>query len=108
RTARLLRAHGLRPDATQHRVDRYRLDFVWLAIRMALECDGFEWHDSRLAWKRDRRRIARLEDLGWWIVHITWDDVTPRPDETISRIRRAIEWRATAAARHSHAALARA
>jgi very-short-patch-repair endonuclease len=96
KVARLLRDHGLRPDAAQHRVDDFRIDFVWLAILLGLECDGFDWHGNRLAWKRDRRRIARLEDLGWCLLHVTWDDVTQRPDETISRIRQAIATRTSA------------
>jgi very-short-patch-repair endonuclease len=79
-------------------VEDFRLDFVWLAILLGIECDGFDWHGNRLAWKRDRRRIARLEDLGWWLLHVTWDDVTQRPDETISRIRQAIATRRIAAA----------
>jgi very-short-patch-repair endonuclease len=87
RTAALLRKHSLHPDATQHRVDCYRIDFVWLLTQFALECDGFEWHGNRLAWKRDRKRIARLEGLGWRFVHVTWDDVHDRPAETIARIR---------------------
>ncbi len=87
KTARLLRACGLHPDATQHRVGPYRLDFVWLRRMLALECDGFDWHGGRLAWKRDRRRIAYLEARGWDLVHVTWDDVTRRPDETIERLR---------------------
>src|SRR5262245_29977339 len=104
KTARLLRAHGLQPEVTQHRVEKYRIDFVWLAILLGVECDGFDWHGNRLAWKRDRRRIARIEDLGWSLVHVTWDDVTQRPEETVSRIRKAIASRTTAAGRPNLAA----
>jgi very-short-patch-repair endonuclease len=90
RVARLLRQAGLRPEAVQHRVGRFRLDFAWLARRVAVECDGFEWHGSRLQWKRDRRRIAAIEAAGWRIVHVTWEDVTLRPAETIARIQAAL------------------
>ncbi len=88
RTARLLRSHGITPEATQHRVGPYRIDFVLsIARRLGLECDGFEWHGNRLAWKRDRRRIAALEAAGWRLTHLTWDDVTDRPRESIDRVR---------------------
>jgi very-short-patch-repair endonuclease len=90
KTARLLRAKNIEPDAVQHPVERFRLDFAWPRLMFALECDGFEWHGNRLAWKRDRRRIARLEALGWRLVHVTWDDVAVRPLETIDRVRSAI------------------
>ena len=88
RTARLLRSHGITPEATQHRVGPYRIDFVLsIARRLGLECDGFEWHGNRLAWKRDRRRIAALEAAGWRLTHLTWNDVTDRPRESIDRVR---------------------
>ena len=79
RTARLLRSHRLEPEAVQYRVENNRLDFVWLRFRVAAECDGFESHGNRLAWQRDRRRIARLEALGSSIVHVTSEDATERP-----------------------------
>lgn len=56
----------------------------------AAECDGFESHGHRLQWKRDRRRAAALEAQRWRIVHVTWDDVTRRPEETIARLQFAL------------------
>jgi very-short-patch-repair endonuclease len=91
RVARLLRKHQIVPEATQHAVPPYRIDFVLsLARQLGLECDGFEWHGNRLAWKRDRRRIAALEVAGWRLTHVTWDDVCDRPAETIERIRKLV------------------
>jgi len=90
RVHRLLRAHRLLPDALQHRVGRFRIDFAWIRKLIGVECDGFEWHGNRLAWKRDRRRVAALEASGWRLVHLTWDDVTRRPMEAIDRIRHAL------------------
>ncbi|MCZ7535029.1 MAG: DUF559 domain-containing protein [Acidimicrobiia bacterium] len=96
KTARLLRASRLPNPAPQHRVEvpdgrRYRLDFAWPRQFVAVECDGFEAHGSRLAWKRDRHRLAALEALGWRIVHLTWDDVTRRPEESLHRVALAID-----------------
>ena len=54
--------------------------------RVACECDGFEHHGSRLAWKRDRGRLAVIEAAGWRIVHVTWNDVTYEPDQTLDRL----------------------
>lgn len=95
KTARLLRRSGLPQPVRQLRVSGqggavYRLDFAWPKLRVAAECDGFETHGSRLAWKRDRRRLAALESMGWRIVHITWDDVTGRPAETLDRLALAL------------------
>jgi very-short-patch-repair endonuclease len=84
--ARLLRRSSLPAPVRQHPVGRYRLDFAWPALGVACECDGFEHHGSRLAWKRDRRRLAAIEAAGWRIVHLTWDDVTREPEQTCNRL----------------------
>jgi very-short-patch-repair endonuclease len=87
KAARLLATHGLRPEASQYGVAAYRVDHAWPSLMFGVESDGFQWHGHRLAWKRDRRRIAELETRGWSLVHVTWDDVTARPLETVERIR---------------------
>jgi very-short-patch-repair endonuclease len=53
---------------------------------IGVECEGFEYHGSRLAWKRDKARTAWLEAQGWRLIFVTWDDVTRFPDRTVQRI----------------------
>jgi len=65
---------------------RYRIDFAWPRLLVAVEAEGFEWHGSRARWKADKIRTAALERLGWRLVVVTWDDVTRRPKETLDRI----------------------
>ena len=84
--ARLLRRSGLPAPQRQHPVARFRLDFAWPAVRVACECDGFEHHGARLAWKRDRARLAAIEAAGWRIVHVTWDDVSQSAAQTLDRL----------------------
>jgi very-short-patch-repair endonuclease len=71
-------------------VEPYRLDFAWTDLWFAVECEGFEIHGNRLAWKRDRRRVAALERAGWRIMVVTWDDVTRHPAETLERVALAL------------------
>jgi very-short-patch-repair endonuclease len=87
---RLLRKAALPPSVAQFPIGRYRLDRAWPDRRYAVEADGFQHHGTRLAWKRDRRRIADIEAMGWRITIVTWDDVTKRPDQTLDRIRDAL------------------
>jgi very-short-patch-repair endonuclease len=94
RTRKLLRSSSLPPPIAQYRVGRFRIDSAWPRSRVGCECDGFEAHGYRLAWKRDRRRLAAIESAGWRIVSVTWDDVTKRPKETLERL--AIALRAAA------------
>jgi very-short-patch-repair endonuclease len=88
--ARLLRKSSLPPPERQFPVGRFRLDFAWPAARIACECDGFEHHGARLAWKRDRRRLAAIEAADWRIVQVTWADVTGQPGQTIDRLSLAL------------------
>jgi very-short-patch-repair endonuclease len=88
--ARLLRNSSLPRAERQFPVGRFRLDFAWPGLRVACECDGFEHHGSRLAWKRDRVRLAEIEAAGWRIVHVTWVDVTREPLQTLDRLSLAI------------------
>jgi very-short-patch-repair endonuclease len=95
RVARALRRSGLPAAVRQHPVttaegSRHRLDFAWPERLVGLECDGFAWHGDRLQWKRDRRRIAAIESLGWRLVFVTWDDVTRRVDEMLHRVELAL------------------
>ncbi len=71
--------------------ERYFVDFCFEHDRLIVECDGFAWHGNRLQWKRDRRRVAALEAVGWRVMHVTWEDVVERPEQTLARIRLALE-----------------
>jgi very-short-patch-repair endonuclease len=88
--ARLLRKSTLPTPERQYPVGRFRLDFAWPSLRIGCECDGFEHHGSRLAWKRDRGRLAAIEAAGWRIVHVTWADVTLAADQTRDRLALAL------------------
>jgi very-short-patch-repair endonuclease len=89
--SRLLRTSTLPEPMVQLRIGRFRVDYAWPAYRVVCECDGFEWHGDRLAWKSDRRRVAAIEAAGWRIVHATWEDVTKRPAETLQRLALALQ-----------------
>jgi very-short-patch-repair endonuclease len=82
--ARLLRASS--PPVRQFPVGKYRIDFAFPDAMVGVECEGFDFHGHRIAWKRDKRRSAWLETQGWRLVFVTWDDVTRRPGETMDRI----------------------
>jgi very-short-patch-repair endonuclease len=84
--ARLLRKSSLPAPERQFRLGRYRLDFAWPTRKIGCECDGFEHHGARLAWKRDRARLAAIEAADWRIVQVTWADVTGQPGQTVDRL----------------------
>jgi very-short-patch-repair endonuclease len=84
--ARLFRASALPRPERQFSAGRYTIDFAYPRILVGVECEGYEFHGGRLAWKRDKVRTAWLEAQGWRLVFVTWDDVTQRPEQTLHRI----------------------
>ena len=64
----------------------WRVDFAWPDRKVAVEYDGFDWHSSPEALRRDRQKRAALEEIGWRIVSIVSDDVRRHPDVMVRRI----------------------
>lgn len=64
-----------------------RLDFAWPQYRVAAEYDSDQWHAGADALRRDREKVAALQDLGWLVVPIVADDVRRHPDVLVARIR---------------------
>lgn len=90
RVALRLHRFGFRPHDVrqQYRLGRYRLDFAWPDLQIALEADG--WHHlAPEGAARDARRDAALRRLGWLVFRV--DDV---PDnelaEQLSRVSRIV------------------
>jgi very-short-patch-repair endonuclease len=68
-----------------------RVDFAWPEARVILECDGYEFHSSRVAFERDRRRWAALTRAGWRVVTVTWTQVVSSPSYVVGLIRDLLE-----------------
>ena len=64
-----------------------RLDFAWPEHRVAAEYDSGEWHVGMEALRRDREKLAALQDLGWIVVPIVANDVRRQPSKLVDRIR---------------------
>jgi len=87
---RLLRKARLRP-VRQYEVrigsSKYRLDFAFPALKVAVEGHGYAAHGGRVAHIRDSHRLADLVSRGWRVVPVTWEDVTRDPVQVIDRVR---------------------
>lgn len=82
---------GLPPPVLQYEVEDlsgrvWRLDFAWPESQVAAEYDGVDWHSGPEAFRRDRRRTAALQELGWATVPIVFEDVRYRPAELVRRL----------------------
>ncbi|AFM18083.1 hypothetical protein Mycch_3343 [Mycolicibacterium chubuense NBB4] len=88
------------PELQYDIVDRngrtWRLDFAWPDQCVAVEYDGFDWHSDREQFQRDRQKRAALNEIGWSMLSVVFDDVRMRSWEMLRRIEIALT-RASAA-----------
>jgi very-short-patch-repair endonuclease len=67
-----------------------RVDLAYPDVQLAIEADGYRFHSGRVAWQRDLNRRNALTSRGWRVIHVTWTDVTSRPDDVVTEVRRAL------------------
>jgi hypothetical protein len=84
---------GLPMPELQHEIvdgsgDLRRFDFAWPDARLAGEYEGVDWHSGPEDMRRDRRRLAAVQDVGWTVVPILFEDVRFRHLELVARIDR--------------------
>lgn len=73
-----------------------RPDLVDERLRIAIECESFEFHADRAGFRKDVRRYALLTADGWIVLRFIWEDVMFRPAwvrEVIRRVVRAVDTR---------------
>jgi len=55
---------------------KFRIDIAFVEKRLAVECDGWQYHSKFLEdFKRDRRRQNLLVTHGWRILRFTAEDI---------------------------------
>jgi very-short-patch-repair endonuclease len=86
----LCQSAGLPLPEVNAKVGRMHVDAVWRRQRVAIEFDGAARHRNWAASKRDPERELALRALGFQVVRYTWDQVTGRPHQVISDLRRLI------------------
>ncbi|HEY5431663.1 MAG TPA: type IV toxin-antitoxin system AbiEi family antitoxin domain-containing protein [Solirubrobacteraceae bacterium] len=88
----LLRAHGLPEPERQVVLDLedgdppIRVDFMWPAAKVIIETDGREYHATRRAFERDRRRDQRLTRARWRFARVTWRQIHDDPGSVVALV----------------------
>jgi len=96
----ILAEAGIPAPVLQHSVrdltgrERYRLDFAWPELKVALEYDGYEAHEGRA--EHDRAREEDLRRRGWLVVRADSADLGS-PTRLLRELRTAFRQRRTAA-----------
>jgi very-short-patch-repair endonuclease len=90
RLLRLIRSSGLPDPDVNARVGPYEVDFLWPREQLVVEVDGFQFHSSRQAFERDRRRDAELLARGYRVIRVTWRQIVSAPEAVMERLSQAL------------------
>jgi very-short-patch-repair endonuclease len=93
---RLLRRAGMAGYEVNARIQGYEVDLLWRAEGFAVEIDGYDAHSGRVAFERDRLKVATLGAHGVRVMPVTGRQIRDDPDGVL---RRLLEARAEATRR---------
>jgi len=71
----LTRKARLPKPAPNHEIAGRCRDFAWPDQRLVVETDGYRYHSSRQAKRRDNRRDRQLTAQGWRPVRFTYEEI---------------------------------
>jgi very-short-patch-repair endonuclease len=87
---RLLRREGITGYEMNPRIHGYEVDILWRDLGLAVEIDGWDAHSARVAFERDRLKIATLGAHGVSVIPITGRQLRDDPRGMAYRLRRAL------------------
>jgi hypothetical protein len=91
RFVELLERNHVPPPHLNVLVEGWLVDAYWPAARLVVELDGFEFHNDRETYERDRRKLAELRLAGYVAVALTWRQLDQEPDWVLATIRRLLD-----------------
>lgn len=80
---------GFNPQHNLH-IGRWFIDVALVDFKVAIECDGGNWHDSLKAKERDRKKDAYLNNNGWTVFRFKGDEIKKNLDDCTDRVLRII------------------
>jgi hypothetical protein len=87
RFLQLLREEGLVLPVTNRPAGSHRVDCRWPERRLTVELDSFQCHNSRHAWRQDRRREREARERGDDHRRYIWEDVFEYPGLMLAELR---------------------
>lgn len=87
--SRVFESHGLpAPEAevVAGPDDRYRVDYAYEEVRLAIEGYGYAWHHTPEQLSYDLGRQAKLVAEGWTVLAYTWKQILEEPDRIADEI----------------------
>jgi very-short-patch-repair endonuclease len=83
----LLKEGRLALPETNRPAGTVRVDFRWPMHRLTVELDGFQYHNSRHSWERDRRREREAYARGDDFRRYTYADVFDHPRTMLAELQ---------------------
>ena len=65
---------------------RFRLDYAWPIVALAVEVDGYVWHSDPSRMRADLNRRNQLAGAGWTVLVYTWAEVRHDAEAVMSEI----------------------
>ncbi|HWM64301.1 MAG TPA: DUF559 domain-containing protein [Solirubrobacterales bacterium] len=90
---RLLREGGIEGYETNAEVAGFEVDFLWRGEHLAIEVDGWDAHSGKVAFERDRLKVAKLRATGVSVMPVTGRQVRREPDAVVERLLAALAGR---------------
>jgi very-short-patch-repair endonuclease len=87
---RLLREARIAGYETNARIHGYEVDVLRRAQAFAVEIDGYDGHGGRVAFERDRLKVATLEAHGLSVMPITPRQLRDDPKAVLARLLSAL------------------
>lgn len=87
---RLLREEKIGGYETNSKAFGPELDFVWRAEQFAVEVDGWDGHSGKVAFDRDRLKIAELAADGVQVMPVTSKQMNDDPAGVVRRLRESL------------------
>jgi very-short-patch-repair endonuclease len=87
--------HGLPRPKVNAVVCGYEVDALFEHHRVIVELDGWEFHNDRRSFERDRARDADTLQAGYVTVRITWDRIRDNPGREATRLKTILASRAS-------------
>ena len=86
----LLRGAGITGYEANARIHGYEVDLLWRAEGLVVEIDGFDAHSGRVAFERDRLKVATLNSNGMTVMPITGRQIRDDPEGVLDRLQRTL------------------
>lgn len=90
RLLELIRAARLPAPKVNIRVAGHEVDVLWPDAKLVVEVDGYEFHSTRAAFERDRRRDGELQAAGYRVLRVTWRQLEDEPEALIAALARTL------------------